>query len=366
MRILSIETSCDETSVAVVEKIDDLNVQVLSHVTATSLSLHAKSGGVIPENAARMQVEYIIPTINSALQKASYNSNPLDFLKHQIDAIAVTYGPGLIGSLLVGVETAKTLSFALQKPLIPVNHLLGHIYANFITNESSPFTLSPFPFIGLIVSGGHTDLLYFKNHNDYKWLGGTRDDAAGECFDKCARLLGYSYPGGPKISELAISGNPKNVLLPKLMVGSDLDFSFSGLKTAFVNFVKKEFETSNSQKNQGYTWMEANINNLSTDKLQLVYDLCASLEYTIVEVLVRKTLMAANMYNVENILLGGGVSANTLLTKTFRTNSNNKKIFVPEKEFTTDNGAMIGAYAALNPSPVELGLVIANPGLYFA
>lgn len=366
MRILSIETSCDETSAAILERIDDFRVQVLSHVTATSLEIHAATGGVIPETAARAQVEYIIPVITQVLKKASYNQNPQDFLKHEIDAIAVTYGPGLIGSLLVGVETAKTLSFTLNKPIIPVNHLLAHLYANFIDNKQGNL----FPCIGLIVSGGHTDLLYFENHKNYKWLGGTRDDAAGECFDKCARLLGFPYPGGPKISELAQKGNPKNVALPKLMIENNYDFSFSGLKTAFANIVKKEFDVSKKPTENGYSWTQANIENLSGEKQQLLYDLCASLEQTIIEVLVRKTIAAAAEYNVSNILVGGGVSANQklkeqLVKKVTELNSTAKVIF-PQKEFSTDNGAMIGAYALLNPEPTNWQNVTANPELYFA
>lgn len=372
MRILSIETSCDETSVAIVEKIDDFRVQVLSETTATSLATHAKTGGIIPENAARAQVEYIIPTIEQTLLKASYNKNPQDFLKHEIDAIAVTYGPGLIGSLLVGVEAAKTLAYSLNKPIVPVNHLLAHLYANFIvpsTKNQAPMT-NPFPFIGLIVSGGHTDLLYFRSHTEYQWLGGTRDDAAGECFDKSARLLGYAYPGGPKISKLAEKGNAKNVKLPRLMIGDDFDFSFSGLKTAFMNIVKKEFDISNNPNEQGYSWIHTNIESLPNDKQQLLYDLCAGLEQTIVEVLVRKTMAAAKEYRVSNILLGGGVSANQTLIEQFHLKTKDQglttKIFAPEKIFSTDNGAMIGAYAALNYNPKPWNEITANPELYFA
>ncbi|MBP7832808.1 MAG: tRNA (adenosine(37)-N6)-threonylcarbamoyltransferase complex transferase subunit TsaD [Candidatus Levybacteria bacterium] len=367
MRVLSIESSCDETSAAVVEKIGS-NITVLSNVTATSLLTHAKTGGIIPENAAREQVKFIIPVITEALlasqniQKSSndhenYTSSQ-NVLKHKIDTIAVTYGPGLIGSLLVGVETAKTLSYVFNKPLIPVNHLLAHLFANFID------TTPPFPFIGLIVSGAHTDLLYFKNIHEYEWLGGTRDDAAGECFDKCARILGFDYPGGPKISELAQKGEAQNIQLPKLMKDNNFEFSFSGLKTAFANIVRQEFEVSKKPTQDGYSWTHAKIDNLSNAKEKLLYDLCASLENTIIEVIVRKTLKAAETYNCSTILIGGGVAANTKLTTELKSKKN-IELFVPEKKYCTDNGAMVGAYALLNPAEKSWKEVTANPNLYF-
>lgn len=404
MRILSIESSCDETSAAVVELVDN-QVIVHSNITATSLLTHAKTGGIIPENAAREQVKYIIPVIIQALLRSCHSEaqtkNPKDEILHyiqddkeknsrkartilekDIDAIAVTYGPGLIGSLLVGVETAKTLSYVFNKPLIPVNHLLAHIFANFITttNDSQPTTnkaqvssqkleVISYPFIGLIVSGAHTDLLYFKSVTDYKWLGGTRDDAAGECFDKCARLLGFDYPGGPKISTLAKKGNAKNIKLPKLMTDDNFDFSFSGLKTAFMNIVRLEFEISKTPTKDGYSWIHANINNLPSDKQQLLYDLCAALEETIIEVLIRKTLKAAEKYDCKTILLGGGVSANQTLIEKLKLEARSQlpeaHIFAPEKKYCTDNGAMVGAYALLNPAMVNWSKVSANPNLYF-
>lgn len=362
MRILAIESSCDETSAAVVEQIDS-TIVVHSNVTATSLLTHAKTGGIIPENAAREQVKYIMPVITKALTDSKNTSESWNrarkILESDIDAIAVTYGPGLIGSLLVGVETAKTLSYVFKKPLIPVNHLLAHLFANFIATPVS------FPFIGLIVSGAHTDLLYFKSVTDYKWLGGTRDDAAGECFDKCARLLGFDYPGGPKISQLAEKGNAKNIKLPKLMTEDSFDFSFSGLKTAFMNIVRREFEISKTPTKEGYSWIHANIQNLPDNKQQLLYDLCAALEQTIIEVLVRKTLKASEEYNCLTIMLGGGVSANTKLIETLKKNTD-LTVVSPEKIYCTDNGAMVGAYAALNPKEVSFKKVLANPNLYFA
>ena len=205
--ILGIETSCDETSAAILEQKNG-RIQILSNIIGTSASLQEKYGGVIPELAAREQLKLIIPVIKESLEKAS--KKPQD-----LDAIAVTYGPGLIGSLLVGVETAKALSLTWNKPLIPVNHLIGHFYANWINHESNP--IPNFPCIGLLVSGGHSDLVLFKKHGQFEYLGGTRDDAAGECFDKCARLIGYPYPGGPKISKIGEKGNDKAFKLPRPM-----------------------------------------------------------------------------------------------------------------------------------------------------
>ena len=242
MTIFGIETSCDETSASVITaNSSDQKVKVLSNVTASSLSLHSKTGGIIPEVAAREQIKYIIPVIKQSIENCKLKIENLD-------AIAVTVGPGLIGSLLVGVETAKTLSFAWNKPLIPVNHLIGHIYANFIHENpklnAKRLTLKAeveFPAVVLIVSGGHTDLLLMKGHppaGGLKWLGGTRDDAAGEAFDKIARLINLPYPGGPAIEKTAKDGNPKAFDFPRPMISSnDFDFSFSGLKTAVLREV---------------------------------------------------------------------------------------------------------------------------------
>ncbi len=241
MRILAIESSCDETSAAVVEKVDS-NIIVRSNVTATSLAIHAKTGGIIPENAAREQVKYIMPVIVKALiESRSMRQESWEearsVLQNDIGTIAVTHGPGLIGSLLVGVETAKTLSFAFNKPLIPVHHLLAHLFANFISTSDKRQTIS-YPFIGLIVSGGHTDLLYFKSIEEYKWLGGTRDDAAGEALDKVGRLLGLTYPAGAEIEKRAKLGNNTKIRFKSpLMDEETFDFSFSGLKTEAMRYV---------------------------------------------------------------------------------------------------------------------------------
>lgn len=351
MRILAIETSCDETGASVVEKKGDAQtIQVLSNVTATSLAIHATTGGIIPENAAREQVKYIIPVISEALLKSENFGKIPDkwdletankILKEKIDAIAITYGPGLIGSLLVGVETAKTLSFTFNKPLIPVNHLLAHLFANFIHTPPS------FPFMGLIVSGGHTDLLFFESLKNYRWLGGTRDDACGEAFDKIGRLLGLSYPAGPEIEKRAKDGSSTKIRFHSPLIDShDFDFSFSGLKTEVSRFI----EAKNLTK-------------------ALTNEICYALQDAIFKVLAKKTIRAANLYKVNHIVLGGGVSASKTLPEYFKYSIKKAglslKILVPNREFTTDNAAMIGAYAVLDYKPLNWHRVTASPDLYF-
>ena len=364
MKILAIETSCDETGAAVVEKDEKGLIKVLSNVIATSSSLHAKTGGIIPESAAREQIKFMIPVIVAALieskNKAKLSSgNKFKYAKHiltSIDAIAVTHGPGLIGSLLVGGETAKTLSFALNKPIIPVHHLLAHLYANFIGEISNfKFQISniQFPFIGLIVSGGHTDLLYFKSHSNFKWLGGTRDDAAGEALDKIGRILGLPYPSGPEIEKRAnkIQGSTLKFQSP-LINSEDFDFSFSGLKTEVARFIQEERDRLSP---------EIGVTDLG--------NICYAVQEAIFDVLIKKTIRAAKLYKTWTILLGGGVSANQTLRKSFEQSIINNKlsmqIFSPLKEFATDNGAMIGAYALLNYKPVPWKRIKAQPDLYF-
>lgn len=341
MLILGIESSCDETGAAIIKgESKSEKVSLLSNALASSLALHEATGGIMPENAAREQVKYIIPVIKEALNSAGLK--PKD-----IDAIAVTYGPGLIGSLLIGVETAKSLSYVWNKPLNPTNHLLGHIYANFIEEEGNQNQIE-FPALSLIVSGGHTDLVFIKNHNDFKWLGGTRDDAAGEAMDKVGRLLGLPYPGGPHIEKAALSGNAKRFQFPKPLIGSgDFDFSFSGLKTAVLR---------ETQKNE----------NLDE---QMISDISASFQKTVIDVLVRKTIKAAEKYNARSILLGGGVAANNKLREELKfaieKNNLNVEFFVPSKKLCTDNGAMIAAAAFYNNEISDFRKVDANPNLYF-
>ncbi|MDO8639634.1 MAG: tRNA (adenosine(37)-N6)-threonylcarbamoyltransferase complex transferase subunit TsaD [bacterium] len=366
MTILGIETSCDETSASVITaNSSDQKVKVLSNVIASSLSLHSKTGGIIPEIAAREQIKYIIPVVKQSLIESNLYplSSKINLLsstvyRPNIDAIAVTVGPGLIGSLLVGVETAKTLSFAWNKPLIPVNHLIGHIYANFISENpklnTKRLTLNAdveFPAIVLVVSGGHTDLLLMKDHppaGGLKWLGGTRDDAAGEAFDKIARLINLPYPGGPAIEKAAKEGNPKAFNFPRPMIGSnDLDFSFSGLKTAVLREVKTIKQLNN----------------------ETIANISASVQQAIIDVLVSKTLKTAEKYQVKSILLSGGVSANQKLRDEFKLKIENLKLkialSVPPKNLCTDNGAMIAAAAFFNYKPVPWQKITANPELYF-
>ncbi len=373
--ILGIETSCDETAAAILQKNGD-KITILSNVIASSLELQSKWGGVVPEQAAREQLKSIIPVITEALQTAFPQLSPTSYLPSPpIDAIALTQGPGLIGSLLVGVETAKTLSLLWKKPLIPVNHLIGHFYANWITNQLTANSLQPtakhnavavsggptkgrsavsnpsFPCLGLLVSGGHTDLVLFENHGKYTYLGGTRDDAAGECFDKCARLMGLPYPGGPQVSKHAQKGNPHAYPLPKPMLGSDdLDFSFSGLKTAVSTLVGN---LTNHQTTQ-----------LTTTQLA---DLCASLQETICQVLIKKTLKAAKLHNVSQIIVAGGVAANQKLKEKLDLAVSSERLavslFVPPASLCTDNAAMIAA-AAFFQKPINSPLDLqANPNL---
>lgn len=343
MIILAIESSCDETGVALLEKTGESPPKILSNVIASSLELHGKTGGIIPEVAAREQVRFMNPTLTQALQ-IGLDYNFSSKIPPPIDAIAVTYGPGLIGSLLVGVETAKTLSVLWNKPLIPVNHMHGHLYANWIDSKSQII----FPALVLIVSGGHTDLLLMKDHNDITVLGGTRDDAAGEAFDKIGRLLNLPYPAGATIAKLAEKGDPKSFALPRPMWGSkDYDFSFSGLKTAVLREVQTMKELDD----------------------KTIANLCASVEQAIVDVLVKKAIKAASEYKVKSILLGGGVASNEKLKEQMELNARRYQLdaclFVPQKSLCTDNGAMIAAAAFFTPPAHSWKEVNANPQLYY-
>lgn len=338
MLILGIESSCDETSAAIIEgSSKSQKVKLLSNIISSSINLHSTTGGIVPENAAREQVKYIIPVIKEAIEKSRVNIS-------DIDKIAVTYGPGLIGSLLIGVETAKSLSLAWNKPLIPTNHLLGHIYANFIDEGQEEIK---FPILSLIVSGGHTDLVLIKSHGEYEWLGGTRDDAAGEAMDKIGRVLGLPYPGGPHIEKAALKGDENKYNFPKGLIGSgDFDFSFSGLKAAVIREINKQ---------------ELNE--------QVINDISAGTQKAIIDIIVRKTLKAAETYNVKSILLGGGVAANNKLRTELQNGINKReletKLFVPSKILCTDNGAMIASAAFYNNKESDFRNFNANPNLYF-
>jgi N6-L-threonylcarbamoyladenine synthase len=345
MIILGIETSCDETSAAVI-KGNGNKITLLSNIISSSLDLHKKTGGIIPENAAREQIKYILPVIKESLTQAKITFS-------NIDAIALTYGPGLIGSLLVGVETVKTISYSLNIPIIPVNHMIGHIYANFISGnpklKTSPYNLNPdieFPAIALVVSGGHTDLLLMTAHGKFKLLGGTRDDAAGEAFDKIGRLLGLSYPAGPEIEKLAKNGNQKRFRFPRPLIGSDdYDFSFSGLKTAVLR------ETQSLEK----------LN------IQTIKDLAIATQDAIVDVLTKKTLKAAEVYEAKSVLISGGVSANQKLRDVLenRCKNLNFKFFAPPKNLCTDNAAMIATASYFNHKLISWEKVVADPELYY-
>ncbi|MDP2638039.1 MAG: tRNA (adenosine(37)-N6)-threonylcarbamoyltransferase complex transferase subunit TsaD [Candidatus Levybacteria bacterium] len=342
MKILSIETSCDETAAAIVSKDPQEDyVKILSSTVASSIFLHSKTGGIIPETAAREQLKYITPVIDKTINDSKLKTEDLD-------AIAVTMGPGLIGSLLVGVETAKTLAYIWKKPIIPVNHLLGHIYANWLTTNDQRLKTIEFPLISLLVSGGHTDLLLLESHKKIRWLGGTLDDAAGEAFDKIGRLLNLPYPGGPAIEKASERGDINRFTFPSPMIYSkDFNFSFSGLKAA----VWRETKTIQQFNNK------------------IIANISASVQKSIIEVLVRKTMKAAQKYNVESILLGGGVATNQKLREELELKIKNSKLkiplFVPEKRLCTDNAAMIGAYAAFHPKEMPWRKITANPELYF-
>lgn len=348
MTLLGIETSCDETSVALLQLDTSTHsiTKLLSQKTATSLTTHAKTGGIIPEIAAREQLIFMLPVLQECIEEGL--SQDITKQIPDIDAICVTYGPGLIGSLLVGIETARTLSYVWNKPLVQVNHLYGHIYANWIPTTNDQSINIQFPAIALVVSGGHTDLLLMKSHTDITLLGGTRDDAAGEAFDKIGRLLGLSYPAGPEIESRAKLGNPKFIHFPRPLIGEKTyDFSFSGLKTAVLREVKTR----------------------DTLDEKIINDLCASTQAAIIDVLVKKTLQAASECNVNSIILGGGVAANQTLIESFKLNAKrlslNAEIFVPQKSLCTDNGAMIAAAGFFRQEKISWQDLSPNPELYF-
>lgn len=308
--ILGLESSCDDTGAAVV-----LNGrQVLSNVISSQDDLHRRFGGIVPEIASRRHLEMINPVIDEALARAGVTFK-------ELEGIAVSHGPGLVGSLLVGVATAKALSFALDLPLVAVNHLEGHIYANFLTGAAIIF-----PVLCLIVSGGHTSLIHMEDHGEITVLGRTRDDAAGEVFDKVARALALGFPGGPVIEKLAQQGDPASVAFPRALLGEEgkLDFSFSGLKTAVLNHLRREKEKGGPVK---------------------VEDLAAAFQEAVVDVLVEKTAMALRQYPARQLLLAGGVAANGELRRRMRLRMTEEGVdFIsPPPQFCTDNAAMIGA-----------------------
>lgn len=328
---LGIETSCDETAAAVLCG----GRELLSNVISTQIPLHQKFGGVVPEIASRKHIVNIIPVIDEALTKANVELG-------DINQIAVTFGPGLAGALLVGLSAAKSLSYALKVPLVAVNHLEGHIFANFL---SAP-ELEP-PFLALVVSGGHTALIHMIDYNKFELLGQSRDDAAGEAFDKIARVMGLPYPGGPEIDKLAKTGDSSAINFPHPKVDG-YDFSFSGLKSAVLNFL-------NTAQMKGENFSAA--------------DVAASFQRTVVDILAEKTLSAADEFKLTKIVLAGGVAANSSLEKTLREACQRRgfEFFYPSKILCTDNAAMIacrGYYQSLEKKFADSTLnAVPNLGL---
>jgi N6-L-threonylcarbamoyladenine synthase len=331
VKVLGIETSCDETAAAVVE--DGLKVR--SNVLASQHEIHGRFGGVVPELASRAHLERLNPLIEAALREAGTGWN-------EIEAVAVTRGPGLVGALLVGLATAKAMALALDVPLAAVNHLEGHVYANFL--EHGP--ADP-PYVVLLVSGGHTMLVHMPEEHRYEVLGQTLDDAAGEAFDKVARFLGLGYPGGPVLDRLARKGNPEAVRFPRAMAGSgDFDFSLSGLKTAVIRHVRAEHQAGRETP---------------------VEDLAASFQEAVVDVQVEKTMAAAEATGVRTVLLGGGVVANTRLRERMAREAEGRglRLLAPSPELCTDNGAMIASAGHFRLARGERSSydVSAEPGL---
>ncbi|VYU18842.1 tRNA (adenosine(37)-N6)-threonylcarbamoyltransferase complex transferase subunit TsaD [Clostridium tertium] len=312
--ILSIESSCDETSAAIVKD----GREVLSNIIASQIETHKKYGGVVPEVASRMHIEVINGVVLEALEEAGVTLE-------DIDAIGVTYGPGLVGALLVGLQYAKGLSYSLKKPLVGVNHIEGHICANYIEHKN----LKP-PFVSLVVSGGHTFIVHVKNYGEYDVIGQTRDDAAGEAYDKVARALGLGYPGGPKIDKLAKEGNENAIEFPKANFHDDtLDFSFSGVKSAVLNYLNK-----------------CKMQNVEVNKA----DVAASFQKAVIEVLKQNVIKTCKRKEVNKIAIAGGVASNSALRETLIEAAGKEGIEVlfPSRILCTDNAAMIGSAAYFN------------------
>lgn len=304
--ILAIESSCDETSVAIIKN----GCEEISSVVLSQMDTHANYGGVVPEIASRMHVENITMVIEECLNRANMNMD-------SIDAIAVTYGPGLIGSLLIGVMAAKTLAYIFDKPLVPVHHIAGHIYANNLVKKME------FPLMALVVSGGHTELVYMKEHYSFEVIGSTLDDAVGEAYDKVARVIDLPYPGGPNIDKLAREGTD-TYNLPTPLDDDSFNFSFSGLKSAVINLAHNETQRGNEIRKA---------------------DLARSFENRVIDILSKKTMRALNEYDVKNLVVAGGVSANRWLRDKLAElcEEDGVNLIIPEMKYCTDNAAMIGA-----------------------
>lgn len=316
--VLAIETSCDETSVAIVRD----GREVLANVVSSQVELHAEFGGVVPEVASRAHLELLEPVVEAALNEAAVEPKDLT-------AVAATHGPGLIGALLVGVSAAKAMALAWDVPYVGVNHMEGHLFATFLDRPDLEL-----PLVVLLVSGGHTMLVHVEERGRYRLLGSTTDDAAGEAFDKVARYLGLGYPGGPVIDKMAALGDRQAIAFPRGYMNDSLDFSFSGMKTAVINYVRKHPETTNE-------------------------DLAASFQEAVVDVLVSKTITAAERVGARTICLGGGVAANSRLRERMASEAaaSGFQSLIPQREFCTDNAAMIasaGAWRLANDGPTLL------------
>jgi len=323
-RILGIETSCDETAAAVVED----GRKILSNVVASQIDLHRQYGGVFPEVASRQHILTIMPVIQQAMAEAELDWDDLE-------AIAVTYGPGLPGSLLVGVNTAKGLAYGRGLPLIGINHIEGHIYANWLIVDDSPREIA-FPLLALVVSGGHTELILMTDHGQYQRLGHTIDDAAGEAFDKVGRLLGLEFPGGPAIERAAREGNPLAFKLPRAWLKGTYDFSFSGLKTAVLRIVQK-YEDKPSSSDALHDLRASSL----SQRLP-VANLAASFQASVIDVLVEKVRLAAEEHQVRLVLLAGGVAANRLLRQQMAERTA-RPVLCPPPALCTDNAAMVAS-----------------------
>lgn len=338
MRVLGIETSCDETGVAIVE---DGN-RLISNVVSTSLDLHAQYGGVVPEIAARSHIEFITPAIEKALQEAKCSWD-------DIDALAVTYGAGLGGCLLVGVMTARTLAITKKKPLYAINHVEAHVYANFLTEATIPDYILPekppvFPTLALIVSGGHSQLVLFRDHFDYTLLGQTHDDAIGEAFDKIAKVLGLPYPGGPSIGKLAQHGNADAYQFPKAKMAGKYDFSFSGLKTAVLRAIQTECGKS-------HDFPSFKLAELLSDAQKANF--AASFEHVAIETVVDKAIQAYDEFQPKSVVIAGGVAASPELRRQLSQRLPIEVAYTDPK-LCTDNGAMIatlGCFKAMHSQP---------------
>ena len=351
MRILGIESSCDETAAAVVED----GTRLLSNVVHTQIDIHAQYGGVVPEIAARSHIEVINPVVERALREA-------DCTWDDIDAIAVTYAPGLSGSLLVGTLAARTLAILKNKPLYPIHHVEAHVYANFITEQKTPLALTlpaaapQFPMLALIVSGGHSQLVLFRDHGDYELLGQTQDDAVGEAFDKVAKIIGLPYPGGPSISGAAERGDPFAYKLPKAKLTGKYDFSFSGLKTAVLRAVQKEVGVD-------FTFPSHQLAERLTDAQR--DNFAASFQHTAVTTLVDNALNAFQDYAPQSVVIAGGVAANQYLRTQLAERLPIAVSYAP-MQLCTDNAAMIatlGYYQATRTDASDPRTVSIQPSL---